>query len=156
MAYRKRTTVDVSAGQNVSKSLAKNETQNTVNINNIVSRDASTDQTQTTTPSDVLPPGTVQYPSVFPIISQDMNSAQVLKKIIYAINNAFISNKVTGNILAYEDLKDILETITGHTVTITLGPDDTGGCSACCAKVFNIPQRFMKHLSKSLESVSRK
>ena len=60
MAYRKRTTIDVSAGQNVSKSTSKSETQNTVNINNIVGREASAEQT--TTDRDVVAPATVQYP----------------------------------------------------------------------------------------------
>ena len=135
MTYVRRGAIETNLGQNVVSPRSSVETTNTVNINNIVTRDIVLEDPEEAPASE--PPTSVEddlrlRPSEQPhkgYTSQELWTIPVLKRIINAINNAYFNTKLIDNIILHEDMEAILSAVTGKEVRIQLlEPSDNCGC----------------------------
>ena len=124
MTYVRRGQIETNLGQTVLQPKSSVETQNTVNINNIVTRDIVIEDVEESTPCNPIP-----EPPHKGYVSQELWTIPVLKRIINAINNAYFNTKLIDNIILYEDLEAILSAVIGKPVRIALlEPADTCKC----------------------------
>lgn len=123
MTYVRRGAVETNLGQTVLQPKSSVETQNTVNINNIVTRDIVIEEageTPVITESEQPHKG---------YTSQELWTIPVLKRIINAINNAYFNTKLVDNIILHEDMEAILSAVIGKDVRVQLlEPADTCKC----------------------------
>ena len=132
MTYVRRGAVETNLGPTVLQPKSSVETQNTVNINNIVTRDIVIEDAeevpQPNEPIDEQPHKGYT--------SQELWTIPVLKKIINAINSAYFNTKLIDNIILHEDLEAILSAVIGKEVRVQLlEPSDK---CACFAKLTSI------------------
>ena len=125
MTYvRRGAQVDTNLGQNVSSARNSTEVQNTVNINNILTRDVTLDDL-TEAVEEVAQDETPHKGYT----SQELWTIPVLKRIINAINNAYFNVKLIDNIILVDDMEAILSQVIGKEVRIILeDPSDKCKC----------------------------
>ena len=124
MTYVRRGAIETNLGQNVVSPRSSVETTNTVNINNIVTRDIVLEDPEEAPASE--PPSEQPHKGY---TSQELWTIPVLKRIINAINNAYFNTKLIDNIILHEDMEAILSAVTGKEVRIQLlEPSDNCGC----------------------------
>ncbi len=131
MTYVRRGAVETNLGQNVLQPKSSVETTNTVNINNIVTRDIVLEDPEESTPVEAV----AEQPHKG-YTSQELWTIPVLKRIINAINNAYFNTKLIDNIILHEDMEAILSAVIGKEVRVQLlEPSDK---CACFAKLTSI------------------
>ena len=124
MTYVRRGAVETNLGQNVLQPKSSVETTNTVNINNIVTRDIVLEDPEESTPVEAV----AEQPHKG-YTSQELWTIPVLKRIINAINNAYFNTKLIDNIILHEDMEAILSAVIGKEVRVQLlEPSDSCKC----------------------------
>ena len=100
-----------------------NEVQNSVTVNNIVTREISIDSA----PEEVVE--TIQERPHQGYASEELWTIPVLKKVINAINNAYFNTKLVDNIILVDDMESILSAVVRKEVKIELlEPSDKMKC----------------------------
>ena len=116
--------MSVSVAENVTASEPTFENHNNITVNNIVTRDIQLEDVEQTEEPSIQEYVKTPYPSTA------LWTVPVLRKIINAINNAYFNAKLIDNIIMYDDLKSILETVANKTVEIAL-EDLEPSCQRC-------------------------
>ena len=145
MTYvRRGAQVDTNLGHTVTSSRNSLEVQNTVNINNVLTRDVTLDDL-TEVPEEAAATNNSVYDPDTPhkgYTSQELWTIPVLKRIINAINNAYFNVKLIDNIILVDDMEAILSQVVGKEVKILLEePSDKCRCLGkfnCICDIFKI------------------
>ena len=134
MTYVRRGAVDTNIGQEVNQPKSSVESTNTVNINNIVTREIVLQEPEETTIDET----TIEQPHKG-YTSQELWTIPVLKRIINAINNAYFNTKLIDNIILHEDMEAILSAVVGKQVHVQLlEPSDKCKCFAKLTSIRDI------------------
>ena len=101
-----------------------NEVQNSVTVNNIVTREIAIDSA----PDEVVESTCEERPHQG-YASEELWTIPVLKKVINAINNAYFNTKLVDNIILVDDMESILSAVVRKEVKIELlEPSDKMKC----------------------------
>ena len=127
MTYvRRGAQVDTNLGHTINSTRNSMEVQNTVNINNILTRDTTVEDFADV-PEDVVASNDDTPHKGY--TSQELWTIPVLKRIINAINNAYFNVKIIDNIILIDDMEAILSQVIGKEVRIILeDPSDKCKC----------------------------
>ena len=124
MTYvRRGAQVETNLGHTVNSTRTSTEVQNSVTVNNIVTREISLEN---------VDEEVIQVTENRPhqgYTSEELWSIPVLKKVINAINNAYFNTKLVDNIILVDDMESILSAVVRKEVKIELlEPSDKMKC----------------------------